>query len=122
MPEESMTHMLRSEFEAKLDAHRRELGFQLSGIERWIQTASTALDKVVELQIQIHTSREGQLMDRGMNDEFRRELKEDVRKLNNLCGEIKVQSAVDSVRISLIVGAGMVILNVALWAVGKFIA
>jgi hypothetical protein len=119
--ETAITERLRSEFDNKLDSHRREVGLQFLSMERWIQTASATLDKVVELQIQIHAARESQISDRGLNDEFRRDFRSDMQKLTEVVGEIKTQSAVNAIKISLVVGAGMVAFNAALWAIGKFI-
>jgi hypothetical protein len=91
-------------------------------IVQWIQTAGATLDKVVELQIQIDAARESQISDRGLNDDFRRDFRSDMQKLTEMVGEIKTQSAVNAIKISLVVGAGMVAFNAALWAIGKFIA
>ena len=112
---------LRNELKAELELHRRQTDFQFSGIERWIQTASTALDKVVELQIQISTARESQLMDRGMNEQFRKDLQTDLKNLQQEVATVKTKTQEVAIRVTLIIGAGMTFINVALWALGRFL-
>ena len=110
----------KRELRTELDLHRRETAMELNGIERWIQTASVALDKMVEIQVQLSTTREAQQFDRTINEGFRSDFKEDIRKLGDKITELERSSDRNSIRISLIVGAGMVALNVLLWAIGKF--
>lgn len=121
MSAESALDQVRKELQAELDLHRRHTNFQFDGIERWIQTASAALDKVVELQIQITTARESQLMDRGVNEEFRRDLRNDLKSLQEEVGNVKTKTQEVAVKVTLIIGAGVTIMNILLWALGRFL-
>lgn len=112
---------IRREIQAELDLHRREVGFQLNGIERWIQTASSAIDKVVELQVMINTSREAQLLDRGVNDEFRRDLKSQVETMRSEVAGVKAKTQEVAMKTTILIGAGVTLMNLGLWALQRFL-
>lgn len=104
-----------------LDYHRREVSFQINGIERWIQTASVALDKIIELQVQISTARESQMLDRNKNDDFRRDLQKEVRVMQTQIMEVKTKTQEVAVKVTLLIGAGVTVMNLGLWALQRFL-
>lgn len=116
-----MTEPTLQSLQNELDMQRREFGFQMNGFERWIQKASATLDKVVELQVQIETTRENQSLERASNERLREELREDIKLIRSDLSEVKTKTQETAVKVTLVVGAGVTLMNVGLWLLERFL-